>query len=149
MPRQRSFIPTPGRDVVEDTGRVKAVVLTDTYAYHKVSNEPTSRRIEVDPPAGTSSAKGVEIEVSDQEFERGSSTTPPSLAKAGSKEAKRFFGEHEPVDPKVGLTGLSDGELAAIITRRNGSPDGMNRDEMIGFVAGTPGNPSSNPASTA
>lgn len=132
----------------KDTGKVKAVVLTHTYAYHEVSNDPTSRRIEVEPATGTSSTRGVEVEVSDQEFERGSSTTPPSLAKAGSKEAKRFLGEAEPVDPTEGYASLSDAELAAIVTHRNGNPDGMNRDELIGFVAGTPGNPSSNPAAS-
>jgi len=150
MARTRSVHQTPGSDVVvvQDTGSVKAVVLTDTYAYHEVSGDPRSRRVEVDPVPGTTSTKGAEIEVSDQEFERASKMTPPALAKVGSKEAKQSLTDEETVDPKVGLSGLSDDELAAIITRRNGSPDGMNRDEMIGFVAGTPGNPSSNPAAS-
>lgn len=67
---------------------VKAVVLLDGYAYHEVSGDPTTKRFDVTPPAGTSSAKGVEIEVSQAEFDRGAAMTPPGLAKPRSDEAK-------------------------------------------------------------
>lgn len=133
----------------KDTGTVKALVLVDTYAWREpIENTiPTQfRRVEVEPDAGTTSAKGKEIEVTAEEFDRGSSMTPPALAKVGSKEAKRFLGRDTLPDGK--LTELSDDELATLVAARGGNPEGMNRDELVGFVVGTPGNPSSNPAKT-
>lgn len=133
----------------ESAGKVKAAILADSYAYHEVSGDPSTPRVDVSRPEGAQTAKGVEIEVSQAEFDRGAAMTPPALAKVGSPEAKRALGDLAPIDPKEGLSGLSDADLSAIVVSRNGNPDGMTRDALIGFVAGTPGNPSSNPASTS
>jgi len=61
-------------------GAVTAIVLTDTYGWHDVSNDGTTPRNEA--------FKGDKISVSKDEFERGSTTKPPGLAKVGSDEAK-------------------------------------------------------------
>jgi hypothetical protein len=127
-------------------GTVKAVVLVDRYAYHEDSGDPSSKALEADFAEGTTSAKGTEIEVSQEEFDRGSTMTPPALAKKGSKEAKRFLGQLGEDLPDRDFAALSDDDLKAIVAARGGNPDEMNRDELIGFVTGEPGNPLSNPA---
>lgn len=117
-----------------DTKTVKAVVLAHRYSYHETSGDPSSKLVDVPYAEGTTSTRGVEIEVSQAEFDRGSSMTPPALAKAGSREAKRAFGEFDPVDPASGYSGLSDEELAAIVTQRGQDPVGKTRDELLGIA---------------
>lgn len=149
MPRNRS-------QQSSDTKTVKAIVLVDSYAYVRTDVEfdgdgnrlVTRTRVAVPEVATAGSAKGTEVEVSEAEFERGSSMTPPALAKAGSKEAKRFLGILEEGPPTGTLNELSDDDLKAIVAARGANPDDMSRDELIGFVGGTPDNPSSNPAKT-
>ena len=62
------------------TGTVDAVVVSDTYGWHETSSDPTTPRHDA--------VKGDKITVSKDEFERGSTTNPPGLAKVGSDEAK-------------------------------------------------------------
>jgi hypothetical protein len=128
----------------KDSGTVKAVVLVDRYSHHNDFGDPASGVTSYPDQATDGSAKGTEIEVSAEEFERGASMTPPALAKAGSKEAKRFLGTESL--PDRNFAELSDSDLAAVVAARGGNPDDMNRDQLLGFVTGTPDNPSSNPA---
>ena len=61
-------------------GTVTAVVLTDSYGWHDDHKDPTSPR--------NDAVKGEKITVSKAEFDRGSTTNPQGLAKAGSDKAK-------------------------------------------------------------
>jgi len=117
-----------------DAKTVKAVVLADGYAYHEVSGDPRTPRVDVAAPAGTGSAKGVVIEVSQAEFDRGAKMEPPALAHAGSREAKTALAE--PVEDVVQAryAGLTDADLAAVVTARGEDAKGKSRDELLAIL---------------
>jgi len=120
----------PGARRQPDGKTVKAVVLSHRYAYHEVSNDPTSPVVEVPYKEGTTSTQGVEVEVSQAEFDRGAAMTPPALALP--KDAKRILSGASRV-PNFDV--LSDEELAQIVTARGGDPKDMTREELETFVA--------------
>ena len=117
------------------TAKVRAVILADSYAYHEVSGDPSTPRIDVRPPEGKPTAKGVEIEVSQKEFDRGAAMTPPALAKAGSKEAKTAL--QEPVEDTVAsrFAGLTDADVAAVVEARGEDAKGKSRNELLAILS--------------
>lgn len=129
-----------------DSGKtVKAVVLVDSYSWHEESNNPSSPRHDAPPLDETGlnpSAKGVEIEVSAEEFERGSNMRPPALAKKGSDAAKHVNDADAAELPRgQAVSDLSDSDLKAIAVARGVDVEGKTRDELVGLVVGTPDAP--------
>lgn len=104
MPRPRSTRKTAAADRKTSTASrssssastVEAVVLLDTYRWHDESNDPTTPVNEAD--------KGEKIKVSAAEYKRGSTMTPPALAKTGSSEAKAVKSDEPPADQEPELT---------------------------------------------
>lgn len=113
-----------------DEKKVKAVVLAHRYAYHEVSNDPSSPVVEVPYVDGTTSSRGVEVEVSQAEFDRGAAMTPPALATP--KDAKRILSGASRVP---NFDALTDDELAQIVSARGGDPKDMTREELETYVA--------------
>lgn len=71
-------------------GAVTAVVVSDSYAWHEVCNDPSTPRHDA--------AKGDKITVSAAEFERSQEMSPKALAKTGSDKAKAVEAGEEPAD---------------------------------------------------
>lgn len=112
------------------TGTVKALVTVDLYSYHETFGDTRSPVLEA--------RRGDEIDVSKEEFDRGSNLTPMGLAKVDSKEARRFLAG--PLTNASKLADLSDDELRAVVSLRGvEGADDMVRDELLGVVLASPG----------
>jgi hypothetical protein len=85
-------------------GGVEVVVLLDAYAYHETPNDPSSPRVDVEPPRGSVSTRGVEISVPQEELDRARKMDPPGLAKKGSRDAKAATGGLPPANAQVATT---------------------------------------------
>jgi hypothetical protein len=141
MPRRRSTAPAttaaakkPAAPAKKDTGKVKAVILADGYAYHEVSGDPSTPRVDVRPPEGSNTAKGIEIEVSQAEFDRGAAMTPPALAKVDSPEAQTGLAEVADDSVQARFAGLTDADLAAVVEARGEDAKGKSRDELLAVL---------------
>lgn len=114
-----------------DTGKkVKAVVLTHTFAYYQDPAKPSADTlVEVPADPETGHTRGVEVEVPQAVFDRGVATVPPSLA--APKDAKKLL---DPGSLVPNFDALTDEELADIVRGRGGDPKDLDRAQLETFV---------------
>lgn len=123
MPRPRSSSSS------SSSGSVKARVLLDTYSWYEKCNDPTTT-------LHTASRDEV-IDISSDEFKRGSDMVPTALAKSSDKDARAAA---DPLPLPDDLDDASEDDLRTVATQLGHDvTDDTTRDELVGMVAAAPG----------